>query len=95
MPRVLRRGAARHPDADAVRFEDEIRTFADLDHRASRLAAVLQERGVVPGDRVAVWLFNGPPLVESIFATLSLVPLLFLSWNNLRVRCTPTCLTTA
>ena len=41
-------------------------------HRATaRLAAELRERGVLPGDRVAAWLPNGPEAVIGMLATAS------------------------
>src|SRR2546427_769525 len=43
----------RHGDRIAVRLEDVELTYAQLDDASARVAGVLRERGVVPGDRVA------------------------------------------
>src|SRR3954454_7377374 len=48
------------PTAAAVHFFDATLSFAEIDSAADALACVLQERGVEPGDRVAVYLQNDP-----------------------------------
>ena len=45
-------------------------TFGDIDARASRMAAVLTERGVARGDRVAVYLANRIEFVDLFLACL-------------------------
>src|SRR5690242_9264150 len=50
--------AARTPDAVAVRLGPLQLTYADLDERSARLAALLREKGLQPGDRVGVMLPN-------------------------------------
>jgi len=47
-------------------------TYADLAARANRTARLLRERGVGPGDRVAVVARNCPELVDLYFATAKL-----------------------
>jgi O-succinylbenzoate-CoA ligase len=42
-------------------------TYAELDARANRIANVLLEKGVRPGDRVAFLLMNGVEYLESYF----------------------------
>jgi O-succinylbenzoic acid--CoA ligase len=57
------------PATPAVIFDDDRTiTFAELDARADAVAAALLERGVRDGDRVAVLLPNGVPLVELVHA---------------------------
>ena len=66
------------PDLDVLTFEhlslddratpDEIRTFADLDGNANRLAKALIERGMQRGDRFALMLRNHPEFVEALIA---------------------------
>ncbi|MFT4081632.1 MAG: long-chain fatty acid--CoA ligase [Nocardioides sp.] len=51
-------GAARHPDRIAVRLDDTVATYADLDELSSRVAGWLGEQGVRPGDRVGLMLPN-------------------------------------
>jgi crotonobetaine/carnitine-CoA ligase len=70
--------ANRQPDLDVVTFEhlsldggataDEVRTFADLQANANRLAAGLIAKGVRRGDRVAVMMRNHPEFVETLVA---------------------------
>ena len=52
VPDLLRNPAKRFPDRRAVIEGSRRLTFADVDRRADQLAAVLQARGVEPGDRV-------------------------------------------
>ena len=50
--------AAGQPAAVAVRLGPLEMTYADLDDRSARLAALLREKGLRPGDRVGVMLPN-------------------------------------
>jgi long-chain acyl-CoA synthetase len=50
--------AAQHPQRPAVRLDDDLVTYADLWDRTARVANWLRERGIEPGDRVAVMLPN-------------------------------------
>ncbi|MEU0236841.1 AMP-binding protein [Nocardiopsis sp. NPDC006198] len=52
---VLRRSAARSPDATALTFDDRTWTYADLDAAVTRAAARLLGLGAVKGDRVAAY----------------------------------------
>lgn len=56
---LLRARASTHGARDLLRFEGRRATFAEVDSRSSRLAGVLRDRGVRPGDRVAIQLPNG------------------------------------
>ncbi len=47
-------------------------SYADLGHEVSRVAAALEEHGIVPGDRVAGFLPNMPEAVIAMLATTSL-----------------------
>ncbi|MFI9201179.1 amino acid adenylation domain-containing protein [Streptomyces sp. NPDC053048] len=64
--------AARTPDRVAVVTDATGRsmTFAELDERANRVARLLRERGVVPGDRIAVLMERGPALPVAILGVL-------------------------
>ncbi|MBB5390277.1 MULTISPECIES: AMP-binding protein [unclassified Herbaspirillum] len=58
MPALLARNVAER--GDAVAFIDGERhiTYREFDRMAGRTAAWLQQQGIGPGDRVAVWLVN-------------------------------------
>jgi long-chain acyl-CoA synthetase len=66
----LLRSAARYPDHPAVRLDDAVLTFADLDRLSGRVAALLAERGVEPGDRVAIMLPNVPEFAAAYYGVL-------------------------
>jgi len=55
---IVTESAARRPDAVAVRLGPLELTYADLDDRSARLAALLREKGLQQGDRVGVMLPN-------------------------------------
>jgi enterobactin synthetase component F len=62
--------AAATPDVDAVVFEGEAVTYAQLHRRANRLAHRLISRGAGPGNLVAVALPRGVDLVVALLAVL-------------------------
>jgi len=49
-----------YPTRPAVRLDDFLLTYQELDERSARAAALLAEHGVEPGDRVALMLPNVP-----------------------------------
>src|SRR6476659_2302313 len=55
---TITESAARSPAAVAVRLGGLELTYAELDDRSARLAALLRERGLQQGDRVGVMLPN-------------------------------------
>jgi len=57
--------AAERPEAIAATCDQESLTWAELDGRIGRLAAVLIDRGVGPGDRVGIYLHKS---IESLVA---------------------------
>ncbi|MBM4614903.1 AMP-binding protein [Rhodococcus hoagii] len=63
MPQLLASAVERDPSATALVYQDHSRTYADLDAWSSRLARVLIERGIGPGDAVAVAV---PRSIESV-----------------------------
>src|SRR3954454_14588113 len=63
----IARNARRLPQKTALVFGDDTLTYAQLDERTNRLANALAARGVAPGDRVALLLFNGLEVVEAFF----------------------------
>ena len=60
------------PDAVAISEPARDYTFAEFDDRAARLAAALAAAGVGPGDKVACYLYNGSPYLETVFAAFKL-----------------------
>lgn len=83
---LLHRSARRFPDKAAVvegaGTPERRRTFAELEADANRLAHALLERGVRPGDRIALLSRNGLPYVQAIFGVAKagavLVPINFM-----------------
>jgi amino acid adenylation domain-containing protein len=68
--RLLEGSAAAVPEVEAVVDADRSITYADLNDRANRLANVLVDVGVVPGDRVALHLDKSIEAVVAIYAAL-------------------------
>ncbi|MGC5346881.1 class I adenylate-forming enzyme family protein [Streptomyces sp. DT24] len=64
---LLERAARIDPRKDAVVHGDEHLTYGALLDRARRAATVLTDRGLGPGDRVAVQTFNTPGFVVAAF----------------------------
>jgi long-chain acyl-CoA synthetase len=62
------RAARLFPDRTAIEFEGEIITYAMLHSKAASLAAALRNGGVVPGDRIALFLPNIPAFAIVYFA---------------------------
>ena len=69
---VLETVADVRADRTAVTHGDRGRTWAELDERASRLAAFLAGRGIGAQARVAIVLYNGIEYLESVFGVLKL-----------------------
>lgn len=67
---VLRQRLAADPDGPYLDFEGVAFTAAEMDDASDRLAHVLGDLGVGPGDRVATLLENSPEQVVSFFAAL-------------------------
>ncbi|WP_234305892.1 non-ribosomal peptide synthetase/type I polyketide synthase [Nocardiopsis alba] len=57
-----------HADRPAIRFQDEVTTYAQLSERAGRLAALLRDSGVERGDPVGLLLPRSPDLVAAMLA---------------------------
>src|SRR3954449_9361982 len=60
LPEQLTDTAARHGDRPALKLDDAGLTYNELDAAASRVAGLLRERGVQPGDPVGLMLPNVP-----------------------------------
>ncbi|GAB3998533.1 hypothetical protein GCM10029992_24610 [Glycomyces albus] len=70
MHEAIERHAAATPAAIAAEHEGRRITYGELDDHAARLAARLARHGVRPGDRVALVVRRGIPMVVGILATL-------------------------
>jgi long-chain acyl-CoA synthetase len=66
----LLRTAERFPERPAVRLDDTILTYRALADASGRVATMLCERGVRPGDRVAVMLPNVPQFAAVYYGVL-------------------------
>src|SRR5271156_5235047 len=60
----------RHPDRIALRCDDLQFTFAELDAAAARVATLLEQAGVQPGDRVGVMLPNTPAFAIAFYGII-------------------------
>jgi malonyl-CoA/methylmalonyl-CoA synthetase len=58
------------PDAVCLETENAVLTFGELDAATARLQALLRERGVAPGDRVAAQVEKSPQAVSLYLACL-------------------------
>jgi len=66
---MFKAAAARHPDADLIRYFDGVLTMAEVDRMTDALAVGLHAQGFQPGERVAVFLQNVPQFMLSMLAT--------------------------
>jgi len=57
------------PDQRAIYYFDRPISYSELDRQSSALAAVLKERGVTKGDRVALYLQNIPQFLIGLYGT--------------------------
>ena len=69
---ILAESAVRHADRTAVVLGDLRLTYAQLWAHSRQYAAVLRERGIGPGDKVALLLPNTPHFPLAYFAVLAL-----------------------
>jgi len=68
LTQVLKRGVAFYPNNVATIDGAHRQTYRELRTRVNALAAALQQRGIKPGDRVAILMLNGHEMAEVIFA---------------------------
>src|SRR5262244_174873 len=66
----LVRSADLFPNRPAIRLDDTVLTYADLDERSAHAAGMLRDCGVRPGDRVAVMLPNVPEFAVIYYGVL-------------------------
>jgi long-chain acyl-CoA synthetase len=59
-----------HPDRVALRLGDATTTYRELDEDSARVAGLLRDRGIQPGDRVGVMLPNTPEFAVVYYGVL-------------------------
>jgi long-chain acyl-CoA synthetase len=62
--------ARRDPGHAALKLDGEVRSYAALDEASARVTTMLRERGVAPGDRVALMLPNVPEFAIVYYGVL-------------------------
>jgi fatty-acyl-CoA synthase len=67
---LLVRGSEHHPGRDALVLPGVRRTYRELEERATGVARSLTAMGVTRGDRVGLFMPNGPEFIESLFGIL-------------------------
>ncbi|HYU83662.1 MAG TPA: AMP-binding protein, partial [Kribbellaceae bacterium] len=56
----LSESARAHPDRPAIKFDDFVLSYREYDDATSRVATMVRDRGIEPGDRVGLQLPNRP-----------------------------------
>ncbi|GAA2840217.1 long-chain acyl-CoA synthetase [Leucobacter komagatae] len=64
--------ASKHSDRPAIRLGDSVLTYAQFEHTTQLVAALLEQQGVRPGDRVALMLPNVPHFALLYYGALRL-----------------------
>jgi long-chain acyl-CoA synthetase len=67
---LLTESAERTPESAAIRLGDVELSYGKLDDLSARLATLLREKGVAPGDRVGVMLPNVPEFPVAYYGVL-------------------------
>ncbi|MGI8517429.1 MAG: amino acid adenylation domain-containing protein [Acidimicrobiia bacterium] len=67
---LLEKSADEHPERTAVLDRERSVTYRDLDLGANRIAQMLRSNGVVPGDRVGIYLDKSLEAVMGIYGVL-------------------------
>jgi long-chain acyl-CoA synthetase len=62
--------AGRHGDRPALKLDDAVVTYAQLDDGAARVAGLLKGKGLQPGDRVGIMLPNVPYFAIAYYGVL-------------------------
>lgn len=69
---LLTKTARKLPDKTALVHGAKLLTYAQLNARANRMANVLGQLGIRPGDNVAILQYNVPEFYETLFACFKL-----------------------
>ncbi len=70
LAQILTEAAANDPEQIAVKLDDFALNYGLLEQGAMRIAGMLEERGIVPGDRVALMLPNVPHFEVAYYGIL-------------------------
>src|SRR4051812_15814760 len=70
LSQILADSADRHADRPALRLDDAVITYRQLDEASARAAALLKAKGVQPGDRVGIMLPNVPYFAIAYYGIL-------------------------
>ena len=70
LAQLLTETAAAHPDRPALKLDDTVLNYAFLNEAATRVAGLLKEKGVAPGDRVGIMLPNVPYFAAAYYGIL-------------------------
>ena len=70
LSQLLTAAAAEHADRPALKLDDTVLNYAVLNEAATRVAGLLKERGVAPGDRVGIMLPNVPYFAAAYYGIL-------------------------
>ncbi|WP_346239112.1 amino acid adenylation domain-containing protein [Niabella insulamsoli] len=70
IPALFARVVEAHPDQVAVRMEDDFITYEQLNSEANKLANYMRSQGVASGQKVAIILDRGIPIIVAIVAVL-------------------------
>src|SRR3712207_2136238 len=60
LARLVTEAAERHGERPALKLDDAVVTYAQLDAATARVAGLLAAKGLQPGDRVGIMLPNVP-----------------------------------
>src|SRR3954466_16023866 len=67
---ILADSAERHGDRPAIKLDDTVITYQQLEEASARAAALLKAKGVQPGDRVGIMLPNVPYFAIAYYGIL-------------------------
>src|SRR5262245_28252376 len=66
------RAAGQWGAREALAFQSQRFTFAELNARVDAAAKGLMQLGIAPGDRVALWMVNRPEWLDAMFAIMKI-----------------------
>ena len=67
---ILQASASEKPQAEVIRAGDVVLSYRELDRAARGVATSLRERGISPGDKVALLVPNVPEFAIAYFGIL-------------------------